>query len=525
LAPAALSETLRSLVIVRKRIKAASRVVPLNELKYSEFAQLARQGNLIPVYREIRGDTETPVSAFLKLPSPAQAFLLESVEGGERWGRYSFLGDRPRLAVRQQGFATTIEENGRRTIVEEGAPLEALRKILAQHKLAKAGNLPRFVGGLVGYLSYGAIRWFEPRIPQRHGPDPEFPDAEWMLTDRMIVFDNLTHRIRLLACADLARHRSAKAAFAAAFEQIEQLSEALAKPIPPAPPQVRPHRIRDSWGRDSFLRSVERIREYIKAGDCFQAVLSRRLTAEYAGDPFELYRMLRGTSPAPYLFYLRFGERVLAGASPELLVRCEDGTVTVRPIAGTRPRGVNREEDARLEASLRADAKERAEHVMLVDLGRNDVGRVALPGTVHVDQREVIERFSHVMHLVSEISGALRKELDSLDALASTFPAGTLTGAPKVRAMEIIDELEPISRGPYGGAVGYVGHDGAIDMAIAIRSVALAGHKLRFQAGAGIVHDSDPAREFDETSHKMKAALVAFGATEPTPSAASKSRG
>jgi anthranilate synthase component 1 len=512
-------------VAIHKGTKSAGRVVAIDELKYPDFARLTSGGNLVPVYREMRGDTETPVSAFLKLPSPTHAFLLESVEGGERWGRYSFLGDRPRLLVRQQGLATTIEEKGRRTIVEEGAPLDALRKILAQHKLAKAPDLPRFVGGLVGYLSYGSIRWFEPRVPQRHGPDPDFPDAEWMLTDRLIVFDNLSHRIKLLACADLARHESAKAAFAAAVEQIDQLSQALACPVPPAPEPVRPHRIRDSWGRESFLRAVERIREYIAAGDCFQAVLSRRLTAEYAGDPFELYRMLRGASPAPYLFYLRFAERILAGASPELLVRCEGGAVTVRPIAGTRPRGVNREEDARLEASLRADAKERAEHVMLVDLGRNDVGRVALPGSVRVDQREAIERYSHVMHLVSEISGRLRPELDSLEALGSTFPAGTLTGAPKVRAMEIIDELEPVSRGPYGGAVGYIGHDGAIDMAIAIRSVALAGHKLRFQAGAGIVHDSDPAREFDETSHKMRAALVAFGAAEPLPEAASKSRG
>jgi anthranilate synthase component 1 len=512
-------------VAKKKRANSAGRIVPLNELKYAEFARLAEKGNLVPVYREIRGDTETPVSAFLKLPAPSQAFLLESVEGGERWGRYSFLGDRPRLIVRQQGGKTTIEERGRPSIAEERAPLEALRKILAQHKLAKSPDLPRFVGGLVGYLAYGSIRWFEPRVPQRHGPDAEFPDAEWMLTDRLIVFDNLTHRIRLLACADLARHRSAKAAFTAALEQIEELSNALSRPVPPSAPLRRLRQIEDSWGREAFLRAVERIREYIQAGDCFQTVISRRVTGRYDGDPFELYRMLRGASPAPYLFYLRLGDRVLAGASPELLVRCEDGTVTVRPIAGTRPRGVNREEDARLEASLRADDKERAEHVMLVDLGRNDVGRVALPGSVRVEQREVVERYSHVMHLVSEISGKLRPELDSLHALAAAFPAGTLTGAPKVRAMEIIDELEPVSRGPYGGAVGYIGHDGAIDMAIVIRSVALAGHKLRFQAGAGIVHDSDPAREFEETSHKMRAALVAFGAAEPLPSAASKPRG
>jgi anthranilate synthase component 1 len=511
-------------VATRKRAKPAGQIVPLNELKYPEFIRLAAKGNLVPVYREIRGDTETPVSAFLKLRSPAHAFLLESVEGGERWGRYSFLGDRPRLLVRQQAQVTTIEEEGR-SHTDEGPPIEALRKILAQHQLAKAPDLPRFVGGLVGYLSYGAVRWFEPRVPQRHGPDPDFPDAEWMLTDRLIAFDNLTHRIRLIACADLARHPSAKAAFVAAAEEIDNLSLALSRPLPPAPAPIHLKGIEDSWGRESFLAAVEKVREYIRAGDCYQAVPSRRLTAHYAGDPFELYRLLRGASPAPYLFYLRFGLRALAGASPELLVRCEAGTVTVRPIAGTRRRGVNLEEDARLEASLRTDAKERAEHVMLVDLGRNDVGRVAQPGTVRVDHRELVERYSHVMHLVSEVSGKLRLGLDSLDALGATFPAGTLTGAPKVRAMEIIDELEPVPRGPYGGAVGYIGHDGAIDTAIVIRSVALAGHKLRFQAGAGIVHDSDPMREFEETSHKLKAALAAFGAAEPSPSAGTSRAG
>jgi anthranilate synthase component 1 len=489
-------------------------VVPLSELKYGEFERLGRQADLVPVFREIRGDTETPVSAFLKLPSPSHAFLLESVEGGERWGRYSFLGDRPRLLVRQTGLATEVDEKGKRTKMNEGMPLDALRKILGRHRLARNEGLPRFVGGLVGYLAYSAVRWFEPRVPERTGSDPDFPDGEWMLADRMIVFDNLTHRIRLIACTDLALHRTSKAAFHFAREQLDELSEALERRIPKPAPAARPTSLQDCWSRPGYLQAVEKIREYIKAGDCMQVVVSRRLVAQYRGDPFELYRRLRGTSPAPYLFYLRFGDRALAGASPELLVRCEAGSVVVRPIAGTRPRGVNAVEDAKLEAALRSNVKERAEHVMLVDLGRNDVGRVALPGTVRVEQREVVERYSHVMHLVSEISGKLRPELDALDALAATFPAGTLTGAPKVRAMEIIDELEPVPRGPYGGAVGYLGFDGALDMAIAIRCVALAGRKLRFQAGAGIVHDSDPAREFEETSDKMRAAFVALGAAE-----------
>ncbi len=499
-----------------QRGKSARHFEPLGELGLPEFERLARQGDVVPVFRQIRADTETPVSAFLKLPSPSDAFLLESVEGGERWGRYSFLGDRPRLLMRQTGTTTVLEEKGRRTELQ-GPPLEALRQLLRRHRLARAEGLPRFVGGLVGYLSYGAVKWFEPRVPQRLGPDPEFPGGEWMLTDRVIVFDNLSHRITLLACADLTQHATARAAFKSAREQVDQLQRALERPLPPAALPIRPTRMEDCWSRPGFLRAVERIRQYIQAGDCMQTVISRRLVAQYRGQPFELYRRLRGTTPAPYLFYLRFGERVLAGASPELLVRCEGGTVTVRPIAGTRPRGVNPKEDAELEATLRSDAKERAEHVMLVDLGRNDVGRVALPGTVRVDQREVVERYSHVMHLVSEVSGRLRPELDSLHALAATFPAGTLSGAPKVRAMEIIDELEPVPRGPYGGAVGYIGFDGELDMAIAIRCVALAGDRLRFQAGAGIVHDSDPGREYDETSHKMRAALLAFGAADPFP--------
>src|SRR5262249_3505715 len=280
----------------------------LSELGFAAFDRLARQGDLIPVFREIRADTETPVSAFLKLPSPSHAFLLESVEGGQRWGRYSFLGDRPRLRVRQAGATTFVEEKGRRTQLG-GRPLDALRQLLGRHRLAKTEGLPRSVGGLVGSLSYGAVQWFEPRVPQRFGPDPEFPSSEWMLTDRLIVFDNLSHRIKLLACAEPAAHATARAAYKSALEQVDQLQHALARPLPPPALPIRPTRMEDCWSRPGFLRAVERVREYIQAGDCMQAVISRRLVAQYRGEPFELYRRLRGTTPAPYLFYLRFGER------------------------------------------------------------------------------------------------------------------------------------------------------------------------------------------------------------------------
>jgi anthranilate synthase component 1 len=476
----------------------------------STFERLAAHGNLVPVWRELPGDTETPVSAFLKLPTPSHAFLLESVQGGERWGRYSFLGDEPLALVRQTADGVVVEQSGSRSLSEEQQPLDALRAMLAEFQFARPEGAPPFVGGLVGYLGHGAVRWFEPRVPQRHGPDPDFPDGEWMLVDRCAVFDNLAHRLRVWASVFLPRFETVKEAYRAAMERADALADALQRPLP-APVPVPPlGELVDGWDRAGFEAAVARAREYIAAGDCYQVVLSRRLSAEYRGHPFELYRALRRVSPTPYLFFLRFGERALAGASPELLVRLSGETVTVRPIAGTRRRGATPAEDAALEAELRADPKERAEHVMLVDLGRNDVGRVSRPGSVRVEEREVVERYSHVMHLVSQVSGTLDAGLDAWDVLAAAFPAGTVSGAPKVRALEIIDELEPVSRGPYAGAAGYVGFDGDMDLAIAIRSVALSGTALRFQAGAGIVHDSVPASEYQETAHKLRAALVAI---------------
>jgi anthranilate synthase component I len=483
-------------------------------MSLASFERLASRGNLVPVWRELPGDTETPVSAFLKLPTPSHAFLLESVQGGERWGRYSFLGDEPIALVSQGPDGVILEPSGSRTFEDQLPPLDALREMLEPFEFARPEDAPPFVGGLVGYLGHGAVRWFEPRVPQRHGPDPDFPDGEWMLVDRCAVFDNLTHRLRIWASVHLALHRSVEAAYRAAMERADALAEALQRPLPAAAPTPRLGNLEDGWERAGYEAAVARIREYIAAGDCYQVVLSRRLSAEYEGDPFELYRALRRVSPTPYLFFLRFGDRSLAGASPELLVRLSGETVTVRPIAGTRKRGATPEEDAALEAELMADPKERAEHVMLVDLGRNDVGRVSRPGSVRVEEREVIERYSHVMHIVSQVSGTLDPGLDAWDVIAAAFPAGTVSGAPKVRAMEIIDELEPVSRGPYAGAAGYVGFDGDMDLAIIIRAVALSGRRLRFQAGAGIVHDSVPETEYQETAHKLRAALVAIAGDE-----------
>jgi anthranilate synthase component 1 len=537
---------------------------------FPDFERLAREGDLVPVWRELFSDIDTPVSAFLKLPSRERAFLLESVEGGERWGRYSFLADRPVATLTVRGDEVRVEPEeaalrllgsagvgsagvgsagvgsagrvgsagvspAQSAIAGSGGPLgsagvspapsitvprglngiAALRALLGKRRLVHPAGLPPFIGGLVGYLSWAAVRWFEPTVPQRLGEDKDFPDAEWMLVDRLIAFDNLSHRIQLIALADLKAAPSARAAYERAAESVDELAAALSRGIaaPAEPPSITD--IADGWSGEGFKDAVRRTREYIRAGDCFQVVLSRRLNARYGGEPFELYRRLRASAPTPFLFYLRFGPRALAGASPEVLVRVHDGQVIVRPIAGTRRRGSSPAEDSALERELRADPKELAEHVMLVDLGRNDVGRVAAPSSVRVEEREVIERYSHVMHLVSQVSGRLATGRDVIDAIASTFPAGTVSGAPKVRAMQIIDELEPVPRGPYAGAAGYIGFDGRTDLAINIRALALSGDRLRLQAGAGIVFDSDPQRELEETSHKLGAPLAALGAIDP----------
>jgi anthranilate synthase component 1 len=481
----------------------------------SDFDRLAGQGDLVPVFRELRHDEGTPVGAFLRLRAERTSFLLESMEGGERWGRWSYLGAAPRRVIAQRGNTLSIREGRRTRTVLEERPLEGLRALLRERRPVACAGLPPFTGGFVGYLSFAAATWFEPHVPQRHGPDPAFPDAEWMEVDRLVAFDGLRHTVVLIANADLQRHRTRAAAFGEAQATLDRLEALLARRLPAPGAYPPPRGVRAAWDAAGFKRAVARVKAYIRDGDCMQVVLSRRVEARYRGDPFELYRRVRATTPAPYLFYLRFADRVLTGASPEVLVRVKDGEVTVRPIAGTRRRGASPEEDLRIEAELRADPKERAEHVMLLDLGRNDVGRVSAPGSVRIDEREVVERYSHVMHLVSQVSGTLRQGQDALDAVAASFPAGTVSGAPKVRAMQIIDELEPVARGPYAGAVGYVGFDGAVDLAITIRSLALCGDRLRLQAGAGLVHDSSPERELEETSEKLRGLLTALGARDP----------
>src|SRR5215468_2579325 len=478
-------------------------------MSLATFERLAARGNLVPVWRELPGDTETPVSAFLKLPTPSHAFLLESVQGGERWGRYSFLGDEPIALIRQGPDGTVLEQAGSRTFEDELPPLEALRELMEAFEFARPEGAPPFVGGLVGYLGHGAVRWFEPRVPQRHGPDPDFPDGEWMLVDRCAVFDNLSHRLRIFASVHLPLHATVDEAYRAAMERADALAEALQRPLPPPSPAPTLGGLEDGWERAGFEAAVARTREYIAAGDCYQVVLSRRLTADYRGDPFELYRALRRVSPTPYLFFLRFGERALAGASPELLVRLQGETVTVRPIAGTRKRGATPAEDAALEAELRADPKERAEHVMLIDLGRNDVGRVSEPGSVRVDEVMTVERYSHVMHLVSNVRGRVNPGTRPGDVVRAAFPAGTLSGAPKIRAMEIIEELEPARRGIYGGAVGYISYTGNLDLAIAIRTLVTKGDTIHVQAGAGIVADSLPDAEHMECVNKARAVVSA----------------
>ena len=472
----------------------------------------------MPLVRELLLDGDTPVSAFAKLHRGDYGFLLESLEGGERWARYTFLATEPAAVYRYHG--RTVEHRTGNTWELEGsdtAPLEHLSSLMRATTAPHLDGLPRFTGGAVGFWGYDVVRTIE-ALPQAPRDDRDLPDAIAMVVDTLLVLDHLYHRAIVVANVSLDDHPddqvlSARIADAEtrAADWLQRLSTAqhlapLAMPVDPAA-QVRT----SPFGTAHFLAGVARCQEYITAGDAFQVVLSRRLDIEGFHDPFITYRWLRALNPAPYCYFLRLGSLTLAGASPEVLVRVEDGTVTVRPIAGTRPRGATPDEDLRMEQELLADPKERAEHLMLVDLGRNDVGRVSEWGTVQVVAQMVVERYSHVMHLVSEVRGALRSGLDALDALAAAFPAGTVSGAPKVRAMEIIDELEPTRRGPYAGAVGYVGYGGVnMDTAIAIRTVVFADDRASVQAGAGIVADSVAEMELAETEAKAGAALRAL---------------
>ena len=477
-----------------------------------EFRALARGGRLVPVYREVFADHDTPVSAFRKVDQGPYSFLLESVEGGEKWGRYSLLGSRPSKVFIARGSSCELHEGGA-VITLPGAPLDELAGLLRQHQAVVLPGLPRFCGGAVGYLGYGVAHWFE-RLPEQSRDDLGLPDAVFMFGDVTSVFDNLTHTMKVVTHAHGGKDPDA--AYAAAVERIEAEVARLRSSLPwqePAggTPASEPE---SSVTKDEFLRGVEVAKEHIRAGDIFQVVLSHRMSAQVHHPAFEAYRALRVTNPSPYMYFLRLGEFALAGSSPEVLVRRTDGVVEVRPIAGTRPRGRGADEDRSLEEELRADEKERAEHVMLVDLGRNDVGRVAEFGSVETNEYMLVERYSQVMHLVSNVRGRARGDLQPLDVVQACFPAGTVSGAPKVRAMEIIDGLEPVQRGVYAGAVGHFDYHGNLDLCIAIRTLVYANGRAHWGAGAGIVADSEPEREWEETLNKGRALWLAVQRAE-----------
>jgi anthranilate synthase component 1 len=478
--------------------------------------RLFEQGDLVPVYCTLLADLETPVSVYLRLAqSGVPSFLLESVEGGEQVGRYSFLGVNPKGVITVQNNVVTTTRSGVTTTRElaPGAdPLRAIEHEFERVRPVRIGGLPRFVGGAVGYLAYDVVRSIE-RLPDTAIDELQVPDAAFLLVDTLVIFDHVKHRLIVLSNA----HNTGDpdAAYNNAITRIGEIVDALARPLPGLSVAERTSsqssELQSNMTRDQYEANVRAAKEYIAAGDAFQIVLSQRFSRQTDAQPFTIYRTLRTLNPSPYMFFLRFSDDFsLIGASPEMMVRLEDGIATMRPIAGTRPRGTNEQEDTRLEAELLSNEKERAEHVMLVDLGRNDLGRVCNYGSVHVSRMMYVERYSHVMHIVSQVEGCLRSGMNAFDLLRATFPAGTLSGAPKVRAMEIIEELEGTRRGPYGGAVGYFSFDGSMDTCITIRTLMMHKKTVYVQAGAGIVADSDPAREYDETVNKARAVAVAI---------------
>ncbi len=488
----------------------------------ADFRSLARslgdEPGILPVWREFLFDTETAVTAYAKLAEPPFGFLLESVVGGEQWARYSFLGSRPREVWRLHGGKVSLwhPEGGWEDVAAED-PLRDLDERLRSAKTARVPGLPRFWGGAVGFFGYDVVRHVE-SLPEPPPDDLELPDGIFLFTDVVLVIDNLLGRGMAVAAVDVEPgldEEELHERYREGAERAEDLVDRLGTGTGPDPLELKPEPEEDpsfssSMEREEFLEGVKKIREYILAGDAFQVVLSQRLAVPFRGRPLDLYRVLRTVNPSPYLYFLQTEELALVGASPEVLVRADRGTVTVRPIAGTRPRGMTPVEDEALARELQADEKELAEHRMLVDLGRNDVGRVARYGTVRVPDLMVVERYSHVMHLVSQVQGTLREGLSAMDVFRACFPAGTVSGAPKIRAMEIIDELEPVRRGPYAGAVGYFSYGGQnMDTAITIRTVLVTGGKAYVQAGAGVVADSDPAREYEETLNKARALLRA----------------
>jgi len=482
--------------------------MPLPDFK--AFSHLAREATLVPVVKSVTADLLTPVSAFLAIAAKEPyAFLLESVERGEQVGRYTFLGARPYMRVQSRDTQISVWRGARQERTQ-GNVFQLLKEFLRAHRPASVPGLPPFTAGAVGYFAYDIVRQLE-NIGQHGRDDLHLPDSELMFFDRLLAFDHVRHQIHIIAMADVTRE-GPRRAYDRALRDIAALEKKLAKAPSFAHSTRRASgklKIHAGMPRERFLKSVQKAKEYIAAGDIFQVVLSQRLDFTPGAEPFDIYRALRTVNPSPYLYFLRMGESHVLGSSPEMLVRVTGRKLEYRPIAGTHPRGRDPEEDARLEQAMLHDEKERAEHVMLVDLGRNDLGRVSEYGSVTVRDLMHVERYSHVMHLVSSLEGKLRPELDALDAFAACFPAGTLSGAPKVRAMQIIEELEPVRRGVYGGSVLYADFAGNLDSCIAIRTMLMKGKRAYLQAGAGIVADSDPATEFQETMNKAQALLRA----------------
>jgi anthranilate synthase component 1 len=480
---------------------------------FEAFERLAKVGNLIPIYREVLADTETPVSALMKLYSKPHVFLLESVEGGEKWGRYTFLGSDAHMIFKVKGENVLVQENGQiHGYKHEGDPMRFLKGLLHIYRPIPVDGLPRFYGGAVGFLSYDMVRYFE-KLPDRTKEDLKTDDAIFLVTDTLMIFDNVRHTIKVVACAVTEGREDLRSVYDEAAKKIDGMIAILRAPVEKAeihreagedgPPQ-------SNMTPEYFRAMVKRAKDYIVSGDVIQVVLSQRFQRENRVDPVDLYRALRYINPSPYLFFLKLEDLILIGSSPEVMVRLEEGVVELRPIAGTRKRGKDEQEDRSLSDELLQDPKERAEHVMLVDLGRNDLGRIARIGSVQVDQFMAVERYSHVMHLVSHIQAHVSSDKDAFDVLKATFPAGTLTGAPKIRAMEIIDELEPSRRGPYGGAVGYLSYTGNMDFCITIRTMVIKDGRIYIQAGAGIVADSDPEAEYQETLNKAMGMMEAI---------------
>lgn len=497
-----------------------------------EFLELSKQGNLIPVYKEILADMETPVSSFLKIADSDFAFLLESVEGGENIGRFSFLGTEPSLVFKSKNNDVELIYNN--SIQEDykahGNPLDEFRKILKRFKPVKNPDLPPFCGGAVGYASYDIVRFME-NLPDIDNDDLNLPDCFFMITDNIIIFDRVKHKMIIVHNAHIREFDEPGKIYDNASHQVDILHEKLKRTLCPnlnkqhlndndtaeddtKQKESANNEMRSNFTQEEFEQAVNIAKEYILAGDIFQVVLSQRFEKELACKPFDIYRALRAINPSPYMFYLKFGSLKIIGSSPEILVQLKDGKVKVRPIAGTRRRGRTRDEDVALEKELLSDPKECAEHIMLVDLGRNDVGRVSEFGSVKVDELMAIERYSHVMHIVSNVIGDIKKDLDAFDVLNACFPAGTVTGAPKIRAMEIIEELEPFRRGPYAGSVGYFSFDGNMDTCITIRTLVVKEDTIYLQAGAGIVADSIPTNEYQETISKAAGILKAIEMAE-----------